>query len=181
MGASLSAHDATRTFDCATPGCDGEARTSGGVCDRCFLDGKSPPWTPVGRDAPAPAAVEAPREETAVTATPERVPCRIAGCDRPAEPRSVGVRGVYAKLCAGHREETRRKASLAHRGTPSRAGGRARPVKPSAANGLPSSDRLELARRLVAAAEKLAEAERALVDAQAAWEAASAAIAGKPA
>jgi hypothetical protein len=32
---AVSGHDLTRTYDCARPGCEGEAEVEGGLCPHC--------------------------------------------------------------------------------------------------------------------------------------------------
>lgn len=68
-----SAHEALATKNCATPGCDQEARHESGLCDRC--------------DA----------EEAAKFADPPAAP-RCKACSGPAP--DAPKRGLYAGLCA---------------------------------------------------------------------------------
>lgn len=97
LGVTVDVQAATSTYDCAWPGCEGEAKSPGGLCQPCLLDGR--------------------RIESSSQGSPGTLcrSCRL----RPPLAGLVGTKGPYANLCGVCRDETRSYLKKTSGGEPS--------------------------------------------------------------
>lgn len=156
---SVSAHELLRTRDCVFPNCDREAAFNAwpldGLC-RVHADEKTAGRLPEAIDDTE--RLRGMFADDAEPPEPRREPdvntCKIEGCE--ATPRDR--RGMYAGLCALHKEEKREARYGSAR--------QAEPVQPpplASANGSRAHRIAELEQLIPAARERLVELQAELI------------------